>query len=449
MIRSDIAANIDAVNPSAQNPMRSRSCLKFVALLFFFAPTLCGSPSSCDAADLVEFLSGAKANGTVRSIRKTEREFELEITVAGRKVIRTYPFSKVHAVTFQGKRYVLTKMPSGSDDAIRRSRDEVLLLIKNTGSTPPDWYEETPLDYPDTLELSWPLKPPTKGWKNKVNVGQYLWDIINPNAGRWKSGVKLIHHIMSTHEDDPVLLNRDMLKLGNMYFELFQDYPRAAFWLSQATSDEPLKGNVHLAECYWRLGNEEMALDLLRGRDLPLQAIKLLGDMGYTERAVSLANRYSQSSQRHVAMLLAGDACRSAKAYDKAIKLYERVLSMGDARNKEYTIRYRGRATDSIEAIRLIETSHPAHVADGTYRDQSVGYNGPLQVELEVEAGRITNLRVTKHKEKQFYAALTDTPNQIMANQSVQDIDGTSGATITSVAIVNATAKALAGGAKK
>jgi uncharacterized protein with FMN-binding domain len=51
------------------------------------------------------------------------------------------------------------------------------------------------------------------------------------------------------------------------------------------------------------------------------------------------------------------------------------------------------------------------------------------------------------YKEKQFYAALTDTPRQIITTQSILEIDGTSGATITSQAIINATAKALAGGA--
>ncbi|NLS97778.1 MAG: FMN-binding protein [Planctomycetaceae bacterium] len=55
-------------------------------------------------------------------------------------------------------------------------------------------------------------------------------------------------------------------------------------------------------------------------------------------------------------------------------------------------------------------------------------------------------LQVTKHKEKQFYAAITDIPRQIIANQSIEGVDAVTGATVTSRAIVNATAKALAGG---
>ena len=90
------------------------------------------------------------------------------------------------------------------------------------GNTPPDWFASTPLDYPQTLELDWPLKPQDDGWNNQKNVGQFKWDIINPNPGRWRSGVRLIHEIMSIQQDEPALLRRDMQVLGEMYFELFQ-----------------------------------------------------------------------------------------------------------------------------------------------------------------------------------------------------------------------------------
>ncbi|MHC4353293.1 MAG: FMN-binding protein [Planctomycetota bacterium] len=55
---------------------------------------------------------------------------------------------------------------------------------------------------------------------------------------------------------------------------------------------------------------------------------------------------------------------------------------------------------------------------------------------------------MTKHKERQFYSAFTDTPNQIIARQSVKGVDAVTGATMTSEAIINAAAKALAGGMK-
>lgn len=404
------------------------------------------------AADQIEFLNGSKASGTMKTIRKAAKEFDFEIQLGNRNLLRTYAFDKVHAVTMSGKRYILTPISqsptAGSDreGSAILSKSEVLALISTVGSTPPDWFDSTPLDYPKTLELDWPLKPSQKGWRNQVNVGQFKWDIINPNPNRWRSGVRLVHHIMTLHKDDPQLLHRDMKVLGAMYFELFQDYARAAFWLQKANVKPPEAPSVHLAECYWRLGNKQMALDILMSRSLPPGAIKLLGDLGETDRALRLAEAFAKANRPHEAYLLAGDACRTAGRHNDAIGFYQKVLEAPEARNKEYGARYRGRANDSIEAIRLFDKADVSKVADGSYKASSIGYNGAIEVEVRVAGRRIESVKVTKHSEKQFYAALNDTPNQIISKQSVNGIDATSRATITSQAIVNATAKALAKG---
>jgi uncharacterized protein with FMN-binding domain len=98
--------------------------------------------------------------------------------------------------------------------------------------------------------------------------------------------------------------------------------------------------------------------------------------------------------------------------------------------------------------MRLFEKADVAKVADGTYKADSLGYEGPVEVEVTVQNHRIANVRVTQHKEKQFYAAISDTPAKIIAKQGVKGVDATSNATITSEAIINATSKALASGAK-
>lgn len=423
----------------------------FVALLLAALPAASGA-----AEDLIEFLSGAKASGTVKQIRKADKEFDFEVRIGTRSLLRTYSFDKVHAVTMNGQRYVLNDKPGAAtrgasgDPGARMSRAEVLELIDSVGRTPPDWFASTPLDYPRTLDLDWPLKPPDKGWNNQRNVGQYKWDIINPNPSRWRPGVRLLHEVMSRHKDDPELLRRDMKALGEMYFELFQDYARAAFWLRQAKVQLPEPQGIHLAECYWRLGNKQMALEILAANRLPMNAIKLLGDLGQTDRAVKLAEAFGRSNpdRAHEPYLLAGDACRQAGRYEQAVGFYRKVLDLGQARNQEYQRIYVGRAKDSIAAIELFDEADVSRVADGTYRASSTGYSGPVEVEVNVAAGKIEQLRVTNHQEKQFYAALTDTPQQIIKKQSVQQIDATSRATITSQAIVNATAKALAQGSR-
>lgn len=414
--------------------------------------------------DLVELVSGASVRGKVTEIRREAREFDLETEIGSRTVTRTYSYDRVEAVTIDGKRYVLNERPYPADPShanssshttgdqdgspSERSKAEIERLIEAQGATPPDWFATTELDYPSTLDLSWPLKPPTKNWQANKYVFHYLWSNVNPNPGRWKSGIKLIHHILPQHRNDPVLLARDMLELGNMYFRLLQDYPRAAFWYQKSGVEKGTPASVWLAECYWRMGSKAMALEQLNARTLPIGAIKLLSDMGETRKALQLVEAYARAGQPHEAYLLGGDACRDAGRLDEAVQYYNKVLVSKGARNAEYEKRFNARATESIEAIQLQKKADPANVADGTYTATATGYAGELEVKVNVSNSKIESVQVTKHKEKQFFTALTNIPRQIVANQSIEGVDAVTRATVTSQAIVNATAKALASGAR-
>ena len=409
--------------------------------------------SSSSAQDVVEFISGAKLQGTVTKIDKNAKKVTFESKLGTRTISRVYDYAKIHAVTYRGRRYVLTPKSAGpspsnsSGTSVRRTKAQIEQLINDVGKSAPDWLVSTQMNLPKSLDLSWPLKPPQKGWNSQKNIGQFFWDIVNPNPNRWKEGVKLVHLVMPRHQSNASLLRRDWMKLGTTYFELFQDYPRAAFWFRQARVAKTEPANVTLAECYWRMGNKQMALDQLKSRTLTMNAIKLYGDMGETQTALQLANQAAKS-RPYEANLLAGDACRVAGRFNEAISYYTKVVNAGAARNKDYEKRNKARARESIEAIKLFDQADPSKVANGTYRATSTGYVGAVEVEVKVGGGKIESVRVTSHKEKQFYAALTDTPNQIIKKQSVKGIDATTRATITSQAIINATAKALAQGSQ-
>ena len=416
-----------------------------VFLMSFFA--ICDNTF----ADEIEFLNGSRLQGTITEIRKDDKEFDAEVKIGTRTIKRTYPFAQVHAVTYRGKRFELNPMTADAKKETRSKR-EIDQLINGIGATPPDWFDAKPLEFPKTLDLSWPKK--TKGgWNNQVNVGQYLWDVINPNPSKWQSGIRLLHHVMTLHANDRELLDRDMRALGRMYFHHFQDYPRAAFWLRKAGATPGTRDAVMLAECYWRMGNRSMALKQLESRTLNMMAIKLLGDLGETERAIRLAKAYVHASNGKgnsvaQAKTLAADAYRSAGEYDKAIEVYQEVIAQQSFSNPDYAKRFRERAQASIDAIELFEKIKLENIADGTYTAQTVGYNGAVEVRVSAKDGVIESVEVIRHNEKQFYAAISDTTSQLKSKQSVTGIDATSGATITSQAIVNATAKALAKGAQ-
>lgn len=68
---------------------------------------------------------------------------------------------------------------------------------------------------------------------------------------------------------------------------------------------------------------------------------------------------------------------------------------------------------------------------------------GPIELAATVTGGRTDQVEITKHKEQQHYSALSDVPVQIIIKQSFKEVDATSRATITAVAVINATAAAL------
>lgn len=193
-----------------------------------------------------------------------------------------------------------------------------------------------------------------------------------------------------------------------------------------------------------------MAVALLN-RVPRVASIKLVADMGELKKALGIANAAMKSKSAYTvanACIYAGDACRTNERYQTAIRYYRRALGLGSAGNKRLAKRlkrFHNRARASITAIQLFEQSDVKRIADGVYRSNSLGYEGPIHVEVVVKSRRIETVRVTRHREKQFYSALKDTPRKIIAKQGVKGVDTTSSATITSEAIINATAKALAG----
>ncbi len=409
-------------------------------------------------ADVVELLSGAKVEGKVTNIDKAAKKLTFERMLGSRSYSRTYSYSQVHAVTLGTKRYVLNEKPAGSSTSTtgrtgtgsRRTKAEVESLIDQLGRTPPDWYESTRLNYPQSLDLSWPQKPPGQ-WNPQRNMGQYIWDIVNPNPGRWREGIRLMHHLLKHHEDNPATLTRVMQSLGKMYHDFEEDYARAAFWWRRAG----LEGNrqspqsVKLARCYWKLGNKAMAVELLDRLPTWANTIKLWSDMGETSRALRLADAYAQGGYPDIAYLYAGDACRIAGRYREAIDYYEKVSQVTPSgRAAERIKRNHIRARANIDGIRIFDSLDLSRVADGTYQGHCPAYAGELHVEVVARSGRIESVEVTSHKEKQFYSAINDTPRQIVEKQGLKGIDAVSGATITSEAIINATARALAKGSR-
>jgi len=254
-------------------------------------------------------------------------------------------------------------------------------------------------------------------------------------------------HALTVHKDNPEVLQRTFGALANVYERLLQDWARASFWHEKFLRGDAdnINVRVRLAECYWRLGSRPMAVEEVKkaqGYVTP-GMVKLWSDMGELETALALAEKASSfGAGNEMIWLAAGDGCRQHGDFKRALTCYDKVVR-SPANDKRVKLT-KDRARDNLDAVKAFNLLDLRRVPDGTYSGSSLSYTGPLEVSVAVRQGRIQAVRVTKHTDKQYLGSLAEMPRQIVARQSLVGIDAVTGATVTSDAIVNATARALA-----
>ena len=177
--------------------------------------------------------------------------------------------------------------------------------------------------------------------------------------------------------------------------------------------------------------------------------VKLWSDMGDLSKALSIADALGRTRLALAGHMAGGDACRLHGRYPQALSYYQKALDFpATGRQKKHVDAVKARARDSIDAIKVYEALDLSRIPDGAYTSTTASFAGPLALEVRIAQGKIASVRVVRHQDKQYYGALTETPRQIIEKQGVKGVDAVTGATITSQAIINATAKALAGAMK-
>lgn len=319
----------------------------------------------------------------------------------------------------------------------------MLAIIEEAGTTRPEWWDSVALDYPETLDLSFPEPPPTKDWRAHENVGQYMWSVINENPGRFQQGTKFMHFVMKVNEKDAAVVRRCQQQLAHCYHDLLQDWARAAYWKQKLGARD-----VALANCYWMLGSKEMAVEIMEGIRYDYsrygEAIKQWADMGELAQALELAERSAGLGPWGAAERASGDALRKSGRYEQAILRYRKVLAIESKTPDNLILKHnQDHARVAIEDIRLYETFDLERVRDGSFEAAVPAYNGELAVRATVRGKRITDVVVVRHEEKQFFTSITDIPAKIVEAQDYRGVDATTGATVTAEAIKSATARAL------
>ena len=91
----------------------SISCLALVIFTSAFSSVALGQ-------DTIEFLDGKKIQGVAKEIRSENREFDFEVVVGGKTILRTYSYDLVHAVTIKNQRHVVTPKKAAGNSAGER-----------------------------------------------------------------------------------------------------------------------------------------------------------------------------------------------------------------------------------------------------------------------------------------------------------------------------------------
>ena len=425
-------------------------------------------------ADELELVNGTKFRGLV--VEKADLFVRFEVHMPGAKLIVRYPTREVASVKIDGKAPVFDKpkppvappaQPAPPTPPIppaprppaqpskpvsdSRSVSEIDALIEKTSQTPPPWWDSVPLNYPRTLDLTG--KYQSTKWEPQKKLGAYMFSVITPNPGRWRSAIKLWHHVLSVRKNDPTGLAQAMNQLAMAYRRYEKDYARSAFWYrkAMAAGHRPYGIDVvGLAECYRHLGSAAMAQAHMKRYGLDRspygEAIRLWAEMGQVDLAIRLAGAMIRQGYAGQGYMYLGNVYRLVGRNAEALAAYEKALA--NAKSDRNAKRLTQRAQSSIEAIKLFDALDLTQIRDGTYTGETISFRGPLQVQVVVRGGRIESVKVTRHKDDIYYTSITDIPQRIVKAQGFKGIDAITGATVTCSAIVNAAAKALYSGMK-
>jgi uncharacterized protein with FMN-binding domain len=326
---------------------------------------------------------------------------------------------------------------------VTRTKAEVNKLIAEVGPTQPEWWEETPFNPPKTLDLTW-ANMKQKGWKPNHKMGTHLFMSCQP-PGKWRYAIKLLHESLEKQGKRSRYRKETMEHLGTFYCRI-GDRARGAYWWKKARVKGGPMMRMGMARCYWKLGDRRTAVAMLKdvrsGDRAAASAVRLWSEMDELKRALALAKKAARGRNKGWVLLAAGDACRRAGKWKDAAGYYARLSRSKPGR------RLQALARESEAAMKAMGKVDLAKIKDGVYEGSGSGFVGPITVSVTVKAGRIEAVKVTKQRENRAISALRDVPRGIVDAQGVAGVDAVSGATISSNAVANGVASALADGMK-
>ncbi len=159
---------------------------------------------------------------------------------------------------------------------------------------------------------------------------------------------------------------------------------------------------------------------------------------------VTCADAYAGLVQPEVFLRLGDLLLCSTGGKAAARRAYEAAVATAERISEKLPPNYRAPGSAARVALRIldIDAIDFARVPDGAFEGRALGYNAPVAVRAAFRGGRMVELHVTELGDKRPLDAYRVLPQRLLDAQRLE-VDGISGATVTSRAILSATAGAL------
>lgn len=277
--------------------------------------------------------------------------------------------------------------------------------------TPPDWF--------NTTAVHWDMNKPWKDGRLEIRR------LLALDEAQIREGVKLTwlyaqkNDIGEGHE-----LPMYLFMSGN-YAWAVAEYEK---YLPKAADKGPTHAYLCFASCYAHFGEYDQALSLLDRamKDLPPDPWRIN----------STANIHNAYGDLYAEM---GQIDQAKRHYAEAIRLYP---TSNQPYGRHLLPRYAAKVQTKLNLLTM-DSLATAKLRDGVYVGKSLGYADAkdMEVTVTIQAGRIADVQV-KHQEKIDLGATKIIPQRIIEKQSLK-VDGVTGATVTTQAIVDGAFGAL------
>jgi len=283
--------------------------------------------------------------------------------------------------------------------------EEALAQVK----IPPAWLESVPFHYPTN-----------KPWKE---ARLHIRKLLAEGGEKAREAIKLTYLYIVVNKVPP----DDHEYPLNLY--LAGEYAWATKIYAQRLESFP-KGHSHeysnLASLYMHFGEPRKALQTLNAglQRLPDPPWDIMNKAKLND---AIGDIYAKLGERE----------KATKHYQLAIKLYP---TSKQPWGRHLLPRHAAKTQAKLDLL-LRDTFDLAEIPDGVYRGKSLGYGKDVHAVVTMKGGRIAQIRVS-HQEKIEQGATKTIPKRIIEKQTLE-VDGVTGATVTTQAIIEATYRAL------